>query len=361
MKSIKSILRLIKYIIIYTIISVILLFTYDTNIFNVKDFITDDLAFTISMFGPITLSVIISLIRTIYLYLAKGEVYNASRVLKALLPLLIWSAPSSLNFFQRYSLVSGSENVFYTKDDKRISLLMMASIHFLALVVLSLFCIIGIYGKVSEISSNLILSAIFFAIFCIVDIPVIFYVVVAIKTIIIGQWKRDRAKVEEEIASGKQFALDKKLRRRFLKTPRLLFILFGFVIPIAGAIITFGTPIDKSGIIGYILGFSIVEFIPSLIFFGGYYAVCSGRSFTQDISIKDDKLIYEIYSGTGVEREYTKYKFSKIYDYTVTNRAIYIKGNGKLLKLWVPRTFTNQDDLISFLERKKQEEKAKAK
>jgi hypothetical protein len=356
---IKAILKLIKYIIIYTIISIILLFIYDTNIFNVKDFITDDLVFTISMFGPVTILVIISLLKTTYLYVVKDEVFNASRVLKALLPIIVIVAPSSLNIFQKYFILPGAENVARTEDNKKISFLMMVSIHFFILIVLALFWTIGIFGKVSQMSSNIILSSLLFSAICIIDVPVIFFAIVAIKAIVIGQWGEDKAKVEEEILNKKQFALDKKLRKKFLKMPRLLFLLFGLIIPIVALIITFATPVEKSGIIGYILGFSILEFLPGLIVFGGYYESCAARSFFQSISIKDDKLIYEIFSGSGSEREYTKYKFTKIYDYEVTNRTIRIKGNGKFFRLWIPRTFANQDDLISFLERKKQETKSR--
>lgn len=212
---------------------------------------------------------------------------------------------------------------------------------------------IGSYGSITDhaklpnIINTIFIIAIFVSLLIILASPIFYAAVIALKRISV-QHKEDK---RDTFENSDSFSLDLKLRKKYLVLPKIVFTLVIFTLATTIFLMSIfsekiaGTPLGY--IVAILLLISIVSIIPSV----GYLLYCYGRTFTQRIFIDNDVLHYQIYSGSGKKsREYQTYKFTVIYNYRVNKRSIVIKGDGKHFRLFIPRTFRDEQVLIKYLD-----------
>lgn len=150
------------------------------------------------------------------------------------------------------------------------------------------------------------------------------------------------------MASG--FVLDKEARKNYLHLPRTLFFLTVFFLPVCGIMgILLYPDIDGTALVYLIGGLTILPFI-SLPVIGGYLGYACGRSKTQRLTIKHNGYVTYYIHSSGENYDDDKfYVIRRVYAVKVSSRIIKVWFESKLFPLQIPRTFTNDDQIIAQL------------
>lgn len=150
------------------------------------------------------------------------------------------------------------------------------------------------------------------------------------------------------MASG--FVLDKEARKNYLHLPRTLFFLTVFFLPVCGILGILLYPYIEGSAAAYLFGALIVLPFISLPVVGGYLGYACGRSKTQRLTIKHNGYVtYYVHSGGENYDDDKFYVIRRVYAVKVSSRVIKVWFESKLFPLQIPRTFTNDEQIIAQL------------